>query len=132
MPTSFFTGTDYALSLPMILLSVFGLGVLIIDLMLPAELKRWNAVTALIGIGFSTAAVVRIHLGHFADGRPLVGSFAYLSNMGGQLVGSVLMDGFAIYFFYLFLGGAAIAILMSANYLEIEHEAPPTRLRTKP
>ncbi len=122
MPTSFFTGTDYALSLPMILLSLFGLGVLIIDLMLPAEWKSWNAITALIGIGFSTAAVIRIHLGHFADGRPLVGSFAYLSNIGGQVVGSVLMDGFAIYFFYLFLVGAAIAILMSAHYLEIEHE----------
>ena len=122
MPTSFFTGTDYALSLPMILLSLFGLGVLIIDLMLPAEWKRWNAITALIGLGFSTAAVMRIQLGHFDDGRPLVGSFAYLSNVGGQVVGSVLMDGFSIYFFYLFLLGAAIAILMSAHYLEIEHE----------
>ncbi|MBZ5627737.1 MAG: NADH-quinone oxidoreductase subunit N [Acidobacteriia bacterium] len=106
----------------MILLSLFGLGVLIIDLMLPAEWKRWNAITALIGLGFSTAAVMRIQLGHFADGRPLVGSFAYLSNVGGQVVGSVLMDGFSIYFFYLFLLGAAIAILMSAHYLEIEHE----------
>src|SRR5437660_185823 len=100
---SFFSGTDYALSLPMILLSLFGLGVLIIDLMLPAEWKRWNAITALIGIFFSTAAVVRVHLGHFAGGRPLVGSFAYLSNQSGQVVGAVLMDGFAIYFFYLFL-----------------------------
>jgi NADH-quinone oxidoreductase subunit N len=122
VPTSFFTGTDYALSLPMILLSLFGLGILVIDLMLPAEWKRWNAITALIGLAFSAAAVMRIHLGHFADGRPLVGSFGYLANIGGQVVGSVLMDGFAIYFFYLFLGGAAIAILMSVHYLEIEHE----------
>ncbi len=120
--SSFFTGTDYALSLPMILLSLFGLGVLMIDLMLPAEWKRWNAITALIGIFFSTAAVLRIHLGHFADGRPLVGSFAYLSNQAGQIVGSVLMDGFAIYFFYLFLAGAALTILISVRYLEIEHE----------
>jgi len=106
----------------MILLSLFGLGVLIIDLMLPAEWKRWNAITALIGIFFSAAAVLRIHLGHFADGRPLVGSFAYLSSHGGQIVGSLLMDGFAIYFFYLFLAGAAISILMSVHYLEIERE----------
>ncbi len=118
----FFTGIDYALSLPMILLSLFGLGVLVIDLLLPAEWKRWNAVTSLIGIAFATAAVIRIHVGHFADGRPLVGNFAYLTNAGGHLVGSVLMDGFAIYFFYLFLVGAAIAILMSVHYLEIERE----------
>src|SRR5256886_13974470 len=33
-----------------------------------------------------------------------------------------MVDRFAIYFFYLFLGGAAIAILMSAHYLEVERE----------
>ena len=32
------------------------------------------------------------------------------------------MDRFAIYFFYLFLAGTAIAILMSVRYLETEHE----------
>ncbi len=32
------------------------------------------------------------------------------------------MDGFSIYFFYLFILGAAVAILMSVQYLEIEHE----------
>jgi NADH-quinone oxidoreductase subunit N len=122
LPTSFFAGIDYALSLPMILLSLFGLGVLVIDLLLPAEAKRWNAVTALIGLAFAAAAVMRVQFGHFADGRSLVGSFAYLSNAGGQIVGSVLMDGFAIYFFYLFLVGAAVAILISVRYLEIERE----------
>ena len=35
---------------------------------------------------------------------------------------SLLVDRFALYFFYLFLLGAAIAILMSMHYLEIEHE----------
>jgi NADH-quinone oxidoreductase subunit N len=33
-----------------------------------------------------------------------------------------VMDHFAIYFCYLFLAGAAISILMSVRYLEIEHE----------
>ena len=37
-------------------------------------------------------------------------------------MGSLMMDRFAIYFFYLFLAGAAIAVLMSVRYLEIEHE----------
>src|SRR5437899_5306287 len=35
---------------------------------------------------------------------------------------AMLLDHFAVYFWYLFLGGAAIAILMSVRYLEIEHE----------
>src|SRR5438045_9340111 len=34
----------------------------------------------------------------------------------------LIMDRFAIYFFYLFLAGAAVSILMSAHYLEIERE----------
>ncbi len=35
---------------------------------------------------------------------------------------SLLVDRFALYFFYLFLLGAAIAILMSMHYLEVEKE----------
>jgi NADH-quinone oxidoreductase subunit N len=115
--TQFFTSTDYALSLPIILTSLFGLGVLVIDLLLDDEWKHWNAVTALIGLGFAAASVIRLQ----ANGK-LVGSFAYLTISNGQLVGSLLMDGFAIYFFYLFIVGAAIAILMSVRYLEIERE----------
>ena len=34
----------------------------------------------------------------------------------------MLVDRFAIYFFYLFLAATAISILMSVRYLEIEHE----------
>src|SRR5512140_3865462 len=115
--TQFFTATDYALSLPIILLSLFGLGVLVIDLLLDAEWKQWNAVTALIGLGFAAASVILLQL----TGK-LIGGFAYVSRANGQYVGSLLMDSFAIYFFYLFIVGAAIAILMSVRYLEIERE----------
>jgi NADH-quinone oxidoreductase subunit N len=34
----------------------------------------------------------------------------------------MLVDRFAIYFFYLFLAATAVAILMSSRYMEIEHE----------
>src|SRR6202040_1844176 len=37
-------------------------------------------------------------------------------------VHSMVLDHFSIYFYYLFLAGAAISILMSVRYLEIEHE----------
>jgi len=111
----FFTSFDYLISLPMIMLALFGLGILIIDLLLPAEAKRMNAWVALAGIGFSAVAVAKIHSAYqFAEahGQEIVAGFA----------GSVLVDRFAIYFFYLFLAGAAIAILMSVKYLEIERE----------
>ena len=35
---------------------------------------------------------------------------------------TIIVDHFAIYFFYLFLAGAALSILISIRYLEIEHE----------
>ena len=84
--------------------------------MLPAEWKRANAWTALVGLGFSAAAVCKIQVAdRFAEAHGQAGSFT-------GFAGSLVMDRFAIYFFYLFLLGAAIAILMSVKYLEIERE----------
>jgi NADH-quinone oxidoreductase subunit N len=102
----------------MIMLAVFGLGILLIDLMLPKEWKRANAWTALIGLGFAAAATFKVQMAHFADGHRVVGSFGYVING----VGSMKLDSFAIYFYYLFIAGAAIAVLMSVKYLEIERE----------
>jgi NADH-quinone oxidoreductase subunit N len=117
--SQYFNSFDYTLSLPMVLLTLFAMGVLIIDLMLPQEWKRLNAVTAELGILFSAFALIfRIHLplrhaqaaGYSLD--------RYLRGFGGSLA----MDSFAIYFFYLFLAAGAITILMSVRYLEIEGE----------
>src|SRR3989449_11458936 len=38
------------------------------------------------------------------------------------MMNAMVVDHFAIYFWYLFLASAAISILMSMHYLEIEHE----------
>ena len=102
--------TDYLLALPITLLALFALGILLIDFMLPQEMKWANAVTAFIGVMFSASGVYKIQL--WLGSSP--GSFG--------LMRTVLMDRFAIYFFYLFLAGTAIAILMSVRYLETEHE----------
>ncbi len=102
--------TDYLLALPITLLTLFALGILLIDFMLPKEMKWANAVTALIGVAFSAGGVYKIQL--WMAGSP--GTFGMLRTM--------LVDRFAIYFWYLFLAGTAIAILMSVRYLETEHE----------
>jgi len=112
--SQYFTGTDYLLGLPIILLTLFALGILLIDLMLPTEWKWANAVTALVGILFATAGVWRIQVAYAQRGPGFSGQTAFAQSM--------VVDRFAIYFFYLFLGGTAIAILMSVRYLEIEHE----------
>ena len=56
----YFTAIDYLLSLPVILLTLFALGILLIDLMIPAEWKWMNAVTALVGVLFAAASVLKI------------------------------------------------------------------------
>ena len=107
-----FGGVDYLMALPIILLTLFGLGILLLDFTLPAELKRMNALTALIGVLFSAGGVVKIQIGLNAAGVP--GESAFLNSM--------VVDRFTIYFWYLFLAGAAISILISSHYLEIERE----------
>src|ERR1700674_1758492 len=107
-----FGRVDYLMALPIILLTLFALGILLLDLMLPAQWKKINAVTAFVGILFSAAGVIKIQFALNAAGVP--GESAFLNSM--------VVDRFTIYFWYLFLVGAAISILMSVRYLEIEHE----------
>jgi NADH-quinone oxidoreductase subunit N len=109
-PSLGFSATDYVLALPITLLTLFALGILLIDLMLPKEQKWLNAIMAMIGLGFSAKAVYNIQ--HLPGNVP-----AYLGMMR-----TMLADHFAVYFFYLFLAATAIAILMSVRYLEIENE----------
>jgi len=110
--TQYFTATDYLLSLPIIELTLFALGILLFDLLLPREWKWVNAALALTGIFASAIGVTRIQVAF--DRVHIPAQSAYM--------GSMIVDPFAIYFWYLFLAGGAIAILMSVRYLEIEHE----------
>lgn len=107
-----FTATDYLLVLPMTLLTLFALGILLIDLMLEPEQKWANAITALIGVVFSASAVYKVQ--HWLAQTGSTGSYAMMRTL--------FVDRFALYFFYLFLAATAVAILMSVRYLETEHE----------
>jgi NADH-quinone oxidoreductase subunit N len=95
--------------LPMVELAIFALGILLIDLMVPRSWKWVNAAGALVGVLFSALCVWQIQ--SMLPPRGLVGFY-----------NSLLVDRFAIYFWYLFLAGAAISILMSAHYLDLEDE----------
>lgn len=111
--TQYFNGVDYLLCLPMLLLTLFAMGILLIDLMLPPEWKWSNAVTALVGVGFAAYGVHDIQRWFNSQGH-LMGRLGFM--------GTLIVDRFAIYFFYLFLAGTAVAILMSVRYLDLEHE----------
>jgi NADH-quinone oxidoreductase subunit N len=109
-----FSGNDYVLVLPITLLTLFALGVLLIDLLLPAENKWLNPVIALAGVGFAAKAVMNI--------QRWMHSTPYASMGLPAMMGAMVIDPFALYFFYLFLAGTAISILMSMRYMKTEHE----------
>lgn len=109
-----FTPSDYLLALPITLLTLFALGILLIDLMIPPESKWANAVTALIGVVFAAGGVLKIQLWMKANHSVNYGSLG--------MMGTMLVDRCALYFFYLFLAATAISILMSVRYMKTEHE----------
>jgi NADH-quinone oxidoreductase subunit N len=109
-----FSRIDLLLALPITLLTLFAIGILLIDLMLPPKDKWVNALVALIGVLFAMGGVVKIQLWMQVTPTASIGSLGMMH--------SLLIDRFAIYFFYLFLVGAGISILMSMRYMKTEHE----------
>ena len=109
----YFNGVDYLLALPISLLTLFALGVLIMDLMMPSQWKRMNGFVALVGIVFAALGTRKIQLWYLTQ---------HIDRIPTGFMGTLLVNRFSIYFFYLFLAGTAIAILMSIRYLEIERE----------
>jgi NADH-quinone oxidoreductase subunit N len=95
--------------LPMVELTIFALGILLIDLMVPRGWKWINTVGAFAGVLFAGLCVWQIQ-----STLPAKGLLGFYN--------SLLVDHFTIYFWYLFLVGAAISILSSAQYLDEEDE----------
>lgn len=103
--------TDYLLALPITLLTLFALGILLTDSFVRAEDQKWmNPIIAFVGVCFSAFGVYKIQ--------------TWLGRAPGSsgMLHTMVIDRFAIYFFYLFLAATAIAILMSVRYLETEEE----------
>ena len=97
---------DFALILPQVQLALFGMGILLTDFLLDRKSRWWNAMLALVGIGFSARALW---------------SLTNLEDVRGYR-GSIIVDPFAVFFGFLFLISAALVVLLSVRYLEIEEE----------
>ncbi|MBI1983842.1 MAG: NADH-quinone oxidoreductase subunit N, partial [Acidobacteria bacterium] len=108
MWSSFFQPGDYQAIIPEILLTMFGLAILLLDFLLGKRDKYLNAVAALIGLGFATVKLLmfwRI----LADRIPYTG-------FGGIFI----LDTFAIFFKLIIVIATALVVLISAKYLEVE------------
>jgi NADH-quinone oxidoreductase subunit N len=108
MWNAFFHRQDYLAIKPELLLTMFGLAVLLFDFLLEKTDKYLNAVLALIGLGF--AAVQLLMFWPLLTGQP-----AYLG-----FNGTFTLDTFAIFAKLVIVAATAIVVLFSVKYLEIE------------
>lgn len=118
------TRDSLPLVMPQVMLTLFGIGILVTDFFLDARHKWFNALTAMVGVGFSSWALWKLHaamqLGQEAQ-RSRLGLSVWDNTIPG--FGSTLVvDPFYVFFGFLFLGSTALVILLSVRYLEIEAE----------
>jgi NADH-quinone oxidoreductase subunit N len=110
MASPFFNATDYAAIKPEILVTLFGLAVLLFDYLLDKRDKYLNAVLALIGLGFALLQFGIFWFGRFSSGGPAYVGFN----------GSFAFDSFAVVTKTVIVLATAIVVLLSVKYLDIE------------
>src|SRR5438067_4520711 len=108
MWNAFFQAADYQAIKPEILVTVFGLAILLLDFLVEKREKYLNAVAALIGLGFAAYQLAWFWR-RFAGEAPYVG-----------FDGRFTLDTFAIYLKLIIVLATALVVLISAKYLEIE------------
>lgn len=105
---AYFQPSDYQAVKPEILLTVFGLAILLFDFILDKKEKRKNSWVALLGCFFVGLALA-------FDWSALANAPAY-RGFGGAFV----LDAPSIFFKFLILIATAIVVLLSMKYLDIE------------
>lgn len=101
----FFQRYDYLAIAPELVVTIFGLGILMIDFMLERRDKYLNAVTALLGLGFAATKLMM-----FWRQNPNYSGFD----------GRFSLDTFSIFLKLVIVVATAIVVLISVKYLEIE------------
>lgn len=110
----FYTATDHFTIIPALMLALFGCVTLLFDIFFfrdPRQ-KRMLLLLVLAGEGFAAYGLVRQSIYLAANG---------LSNITG-FQGSVTIDGFGIFFNWIFIVAAVLVAIVSYKYLEIAGE----------
>ena len=111
---NFLRGSGLAI-LPQMELLLFALGILFFDRLLDEYEKRWSGILALLGVA-AGALGLHMQIKRYTlerlnpQGSP--GLLAFHNN--------ILIDGYSIVFCGLLLAAAALVILLSLNYLQLE------------
>ena len=112
--SQFFTSADYFTIIPAVMLVLFGCAILLFDFLIfpdPRQ-RKWLVIFVALAEGFA--------------GYGLYQQYAYLTANGlSELTGfqgSVTVDGFGIFFNWIFVAAALIVAMVSYKYLEIAGE----------
>jgi NADH-quinone oxidoreductase subunit N len=113
--SDFYTSTDHFTIIPAVMLALFGCAILLFDVIRafgfsdPRQ-RKWLVGFVVLAEGFTAYGLIKQQIYLNADG-PLVGFH-----------GSVVVDGFGIFFNWIFLVAALMVALASYKYLEIAGE----------
>ncbi len=107
----FYTSADHFVLVPAIMLALFGCAVLLFDFFLFPEPKqrKWLVLFVVLGIVFTGVQLGRQQMMLASQG------YAPLVAFGGSLT----IDGFALFFNWIFLAASLVVALISYKYLEI-------------
>ena len=112
--SQFYTATDHFVLIPAIMLALFGCAILLFDFLIFSDPKqrKWLLVFVLPGLAFT--------------GYGLLRQQAFLAEQGIQELtafqGALVVDGFSLFFNWIFLAASAVVALISYKYLDIEGE----------
>jgi len=93
------------------ILTLFACAALVLDVMLPRNRKRVVALVSLAGTGFAFVSLWILYSGIVTKGAPRTAFYDM-----------IVLDSYAVVFKSMFLIGAALSILLSMKYLDIEGE----------
>ena len=92
---------------PQIHLILWGMGLLVLDFLIPKEKKHWISLFSLIGIGAATIHWYRLYRS---------------GGVGHAFYDMISLDSFSLFFQLTVLIAAALTVLMSYRYLDVEGE----------
>ncbi|MEP7358812.1 MAG: NADH-quinone oxidoreductase subunit N [Anaerolineales bacterium] len=95
------TSTDIVALLPILILAGYGCVLMLVDLFIPDDRKRWTAWLAFLGLALSA------------------GGMAFWPS-GGQIIafnGMLIADGYSVFLNLIFLASAGLTVLIALNYL---------------
>ena len=121
--TELFSVRELQLIAPELILTICACVALVMEVVLPYRSSKWVGYFALVGLGLATAALYFL-LWQMSGGETFAiwrMNFAELRMLEG-IYGTIRVDGFALFFKFIFVVAAALTVAISLRYLDTEGE----------